>query len=72
MVYKLRADVVEDEHGKRIAYGIDVFQLIRSVPCVFTDEQRALAFLELCNVGQPCDDHLTDLLDDLKKETAHL
>ena len=71
MLYKLRADVVDEANGKRIVYGIDVYQLVRSVPGVFTDEEKALAFLELCNEGQPCQDHLTDLLDDQQAKTAH-
>lgn len=71
MVYKLRADIVDKPNGKRIVYGIDVYQLVRSVPGVFTDEQKALSFLELCNEGQPCDDHLTDLLIDQQNKTAH-
>ena len=72
MVYRLRADIVEDEHGRHIAYGVDVFLLVRSEPCVFTDEERALAFVDLCNKGQPCDDHFTDILDDLNNNPDRL
>lgn len=74
MIYKLRADVIEDEDGrKRIAYGIDVFQLVRSVPAVFFGEEQALAFLELCNEGQPSAEHLDDIIHDtlIKQKAAH-
>ena len=72
MLYKLRADVVTDESGKkRVTYGVDVFNLVRSAVGVFADEQQALAFLELCNEGQPCGDHLTDIIEDVKEKTAH-
>lgn len=71
MLYKLRADIVETDNGNHIAYGVDVYQLVRSVPCAFTDEQKALSFLKLCNEGQPCEDHLLDLIADRQSETAH-
>ncbi len=65
MIYKLRADIVTDEAGrKRVVYGVDVYQRVRSVPDVFTDDQQALAFLELCNESQPCQEQLDDLLHD--------
>ena len=71
MIYKLRTDVVETDGGKHIEYGVDVYQLVRSAPRLFTDEQRALAFLDLCNEGQPCSEHFADIVTDMQSKTAH-
>ena len=72
MLYKLRGDIVADNEGnKRVVFGVDVYELVRSVPAIFTDEQQALAFLDLCNKGQPCYDHLTEIIDDIQSKAAH-
>ena len=65
MLYQLRTDIVEDERGiKHVTYGVNVYQLFRSYPDVFTNERAALCFLERCNAGQPAVEHLEDLLHD--------
>lgn len=64
MIYTLRADVVGQGSDRRIVYGVDVYRLERSLPCVLTSEAQALRFLALCNEGQPAVEHVEDVLHD--------
>ena len=74
MLYRLRADISEDSNGnKKIVYGVDVFECVRSVPAVFDTEKQILDFLELCNTGQPSAEHFDDIIYDtiIKGKATH-
>ena len=64
MMYKLRAEIVGQGSEQRIVYGVDVYRLERSLPCVLTSEAQALRFLALCHEGQPAVEHIDDVLHD--------
>lgn len=65
MLYKLRIDTIKDESRcERRVYGIDVYERIRSIPDIFTDEEQALVFVDLCNAQQLSPIHIDDVIQD--------
>ena len=70
MIYRLKSEIVGQGSEQRIVYGVEVYQCVRSLPCVM-DERQALAFLSLCEEGQPAVEHIDDVLRDfLVSETV--
>ncbi len=68
-MYRLRKDWVHDEEEKEyIVYGIDIItsdeKILSSVPDIFFDKQRALAFVKLCNECELELIHLADAVED--------
>lgn len=63
MLYQLRSEIVGQGSEQRIVYGVDVYRCVKSLPCVM-DERQALAFLAVCNEGQPAVEHIDDVLRD--------
>lgn len=65
VLYKLRIDKVKDEQNRtHDVYGVDVFQRVQSVPDIFTDDQSAERFVNLCNRLQLAPIHLNDVIED--------
>ena len=66
--YKIRQDQLKNEDfGRYIAYGIDVFEngtLVRSVKDITTEEARLSVLVDLCNRLQLSPFQLDDIVED--------
>ncbi len=72
-IYHLREDVVIDSiNQKRSVYGIEVLDsshaVIKSIPNVFSDKDRAEAAVALFNNENLSPEHLEDAIDDMLSE----
>lgn len=66
ILYKLRSDeVIDEENCKHTVYGVDIFEQIRSVPDIFTDDKNAKQFVSLCNELQLAPVHFNDAVENV-------
>ncbi len=65
MTYRVRIDMRQDDIGDwHMVYGVDAYQLVQSIPDIFTDYAEIRSFIELCDRLQPLPEHLTDIVQD--------
>jgi hypothetical protein len=69
-IFSLRADTLNsDENDDLTVYGIDVTdssgKMLRSVPDIFTDFEKASDFAELCNNMDIPLDYLDYIIEDI-------
>lgn len=65
--YFIREDEIFDEDGvAHTVYGIDVSiggEVIRSIPDVFTEKNKAEKLIRLCNEGELSPIHIDDVVE---------
>ncbi len=67
--YRMRTDKIYDEDGTEFTvYGIEAVEnsgtVLRSVPDIFFDIEKAKDFVDLCNSCEISLIHLPDMVDD--------
>lgn len=68
--YRLRQDLIQRDDGySTVAYGLDAVddagRILRSVPDLFLDRQRAMDLIALCNALELSLIHLDDVIEDI-------
>ncbi|MBQ7821905.1 MAG: hypothetical protein IJ391_06455 [Clostridia bacterium] len=66
--YKIRTDnILDEDNNTHTVYGIEVWQdniLLKAVPDVFVDHDRAKTLVMLCNNEKLDPIHLMDVIED--------
>ena len=66
--YKVRTDIILDEDNQEhIVYGVDVYRdnhLVKSVPDVFLECDKAIKFVCLCNDLKLSEIHIMSVIED--------